>query len=138
MHYTPDSLYFQGIMCPLGLIVCYLSLLKKLDYISEEDYLFPLVCAKYEKVLPTHGIEIQIPPNPVSYRTYEERFHRHSRQTALKNIRVTPNYSSSSFRQDRSRKLADNTLKSSLIWEIFHPKLSVDSSESSLDKPLHT
>ena len=57
---------------------------------------------------------------------------------ALKNVRVTPNYSSSSFRQDGSRKSADNTLKSSLIWEIFHPKLSVDSSESSLDKPLHT
>ena len=63
----PDSLCFQGIMCPFRLIVCYLSLRKKLDYISANDFLFPSVCARYENVLPTHDIEIQLPPTPVSY-----------------------------------------------------------------------
>ena len=77
-------------MCPFRLIICYLSLRKKLDYISAEDFLFPLVCVKFKNVLPTHDIEIQFPPNPVSYRTYEERFHRHSRQTSLRNLRVIP------------------------------------------------
>ena len=124
-------------MCPLELIICYLSLWKKLDYISAEDYLFPSVCAKFKNVLPTHDIEIQFPPNPVSYITYGERLHRHSRQSALKNVRVT-NYSSSSFRQDSLRRSADNTLKSSLIQEISYPKLSVDPPEPSLDSTLHT
>ena len=112
-----------------------------MGYISDKDDLFPSVCAKYEKVLPTHDVEIPIPQTPVLYKTYEERFHRHSKQTALKNVRVLSNYSSSFFRQDGSKKLADNNLKSSLNHDIFQHNsrmLSVDSSESFLDKPLQT
>ena len=53
---------------------------------------------------------------------------------ALKNGKIT----SSSLRQDGPRKSADTTLKSSLIKEIFHPRLSVDPLETSLDSTRHT
>ena len=105
-------------MCPLGLIVCYLSLRKKLGHNSDNDYLFPKVCAKYEKVLPTHDVKISIPQTPITYKTYEERFYKHYKQTTLKNVRVLSNYSSSFFRKEGSKELADKEMQSSLTQEI--------------------
>ena len=94
---------------PIGLNRWLFVPLKNLGHISDKDYLFPTVCAKYEKVLPTHEVKIPFPQTPTTYKTYEERFYKHSEQMVLKKVRVLSNYSSSSFRQEGLRKSADNT-----------------------------
>ena len=69
----PNSLEYRGKMCPVKLIVCYLSLCHKLGHNLDNDYLFPNVCAKFGKVLPTQKVIIQIPQTPMTYNNYRNR-----------------------------------------------------------------
>ena len=57
----PNSLEFQGKMCPVALIELYLTLRNKLSHNWDNDYIFSNAGAKFERVLLTHDDTIQIP-----------------------------------------------------------------------------
>ena len=68
----PNSLVFQGKMCPVALIDSYLTHHNKLGHNLDNDYIFPNVGAKFERVLPMHDVTIQIPQTPITYDDYRK------------------------------------------------------------------
>ena len=96
----PYSVQNKGKMCPVSLIVCYLYLRRMLGHNSDNDYLFPNVCSKFEKVLLTHEVTIQIPQTPITYNNYWSRPKKHLNDETLKEMGVSAtDYSTHSFRR---------------------------------------
>ena len=101
-------------MCPVGLIVCYLSLCHTLDHKSDKDYVFPNVCAKFGKVLPTQKVIIQIFQTPMTYNNYKNRLKKYLDDETLKDMGVSAvDYSTHDFRKGGLSILADGEMHQS-------------------------
>ena len=112
----PNSLEYKGKMCPVKLIVCYLSLPHKLGHNSDNDYLFPNVCAKFRKPMQTHDIVIQIPKDSMSYNNYRGILKKHLEDKTLKDMGVSVTYySTHSFQREGLSILADVEMHPSYI-----------------------
>ena len=64
-------------MCPVALIDSYLTHRNKLGHNSDNDYIFPQVGAKFERIVPTHEIVIQIPTVAITYNNYRKHLKKH-------------------------------------------------------------
>ena len=112
----PNSLKYQGKMCPVALIELYLTLCYKLGHNSDNYYIFPQVGTKFQRVLPTHNVVIQIPMVAITYDNYRKHLKKHLDCETLKEMGVFPeDYSTHSFRQGGLSVLADGDMHPALI-----------------------
>ena len=77
-------------MCPVALIDSYLTLRNKLGHNSDNDYIFPQVGAKFERIVPTHKIVIQIPTVAITYDNYRKCLKKHLDCKTLKEMGIFP------------------------------------------------
>ena len=111
----PNYLVFQGKMCPVALIDSYLTLRNKLGHNWDNDYIFPQVGAKFERIVPTHEIVIQIPTVAITYNNYIKRLKKHLECKTLKEMGVYQEDSTHSFRQEGLSVLADGDMHPAFI-----------------------
>ena len=127
-------------MCPVKLIVCYLSLHHQLGHNLDNDYLFPNVCFRLRKTLQNHDIIIQIPKDSMSYNNYRGILKKHLEDEMLKDMGVSvTDYSTHSFRRGGLSILAYGEMHPSYIQNNARHKyweLSVTYINPSLSKAL--
>ena len=112
----PNSLHYQGRMCPVDLIDSYLVHRNNLGHNSDHDYIFPQVGAKFEQVRPTYYVTIQIPKVPITYDNYRKHLKRHLDCETLKEMGAYPqDYSTHSFRKRGLSVLADGEMHPAFI-----------------------
>ena len=93
----PNSLVFQGKMCPVALIDSYLTHRNKLGHNLDNDYVFPNVGAMFARVLPTHNVTIL--KIPITYDNYRKYLKKHLDCKTLQEMGVSPEDNSThSFR----------------------------------------
>ena len=122
-------------ICLVGLIDSYWTPCNKLGHNSHNDY-----NAKFEKVLPTHDVAIQIPQVPIKYDSYRKRLTKHLDCKTLKEMGVSPkDFSTHSFRLGGLSMLADGEINPAFIQNSAphkHWESSVTYIKPSLSKAL--
>ena len=82
----------------------------------DHDYIFPQVGAKFERVLPTYYVTIQIPKVPITYNNYRKHLQMHLDCGTLREMEAYPeDYSTHSFRKGGLSVLADGEMHPAFI-----------------------
>ena len=136
----PISSAAKGQTCPVYLIQKYLDHRVSLGHNGPNDYVFPLVGAKWQRVKPSYFVNIRVPLEKMSYDVYRSLLKRHLDAKALRELGVSPgDYSTHSFRKGGLSMLADGDMHPVYIQKSARHK-SIESSvpyiESSLSKAL--
>ena len=84
----PNSLSYQGKICPVSLLDSYLAHRNSLDQNGENDLIFPQVGAKFERVKPKYFVTICSPMIPMTYDIYRKRLKGHLDCEALRELGV--------------------------------------------------
>ena len=123
-------------MCPVDLIESYLTLCHKLGHNWNNNYIFPSVGAKFERVLLTHDITIQIPKVPITYDNYRKCLKKHLDCKTLREMGVSPeDYSTHSFRLGGLSVLADGEVHPAFLQKSAQHK-RWELSVTYIDSPL--
>merc|ERR1712121_322529 len=136
----PTSSDTRGQTCPVFLIQTYLAHRVSLGHDGPNEFVFPLVGAKWQRVKPTYFVDIRVPVERMSYDVYRKLLKRHLDSKALRELGVSPgDYSTHSFRKGGLSMLADGDMHPVYIQKsAMHKSIesSVPYSESSLSKAL--
>ena len=136
----PISSAAKGQTCPVYLIQKYLDHRVSLGHNGPNDYVFPLVGAKWQRVKPSYFVDIRVPLEKMSYDVYRSLLKRHLDAKALRELGVSPgDYSTHSFRKGGLSMLADGDMHPVYIQKSARHKRiesSVPYIESSLSKAL--
>ena len=136
----PISSSSQGQTCPVYLLNKYLAHRSSLGHNGENDLIFPLVGAKWQRVRPSYFVDIRLPIEPMSYDVYRKHLKRHLDGKALRELGVYPvDYSTHSFRKGGLSMLADGEMHPAFIQKSARHKSwesSVTYIEASLSKAL--
>ena len=112
----PISSSSKGQTCPVYLINKYLAHRSSLGHNGENDLIFPLVGAKWQRVRPSYFVDIWIPIEPMNYDVYRKHLKRHLDGKALRDLGVYPvDYSTHSFRKGGLSMLADGEMHPAFI-----------------------
>ena len=136
----PISSDAKGQTCPVYLIQKYLDHRASLGHNGENDYVFPMVGAKWQRIIPSYFVNIRVPLEPMSYDVYRKLLKRHLDGKALRELGVYPvDYSTHSFRKGGLSMLADGGMHPVYIQKSAQHK-SIESSvpyiKASLSKAL--
>ena len=111
-----------------------------LGHNGENDLIFPLVGAKWQRVRPSYFVDIRLPIEPMSYDVYRKHLKKHLDGKALRELGVYPvDYSTHSFRKGGLSMLADGGMHPVYIQKSARHKSwesSVPYIETSLSKAL--
>ena len=136
----PISSNTKGQTCPVYLIQKYLAHRVSLGHSGPNDFIFPLVGAKWQRVNPTYFVEIRVPVESMSYDVYRGLLKKHLDTKAMKDLGLSPgDYSTHSFRKGGLSMLADGDMHPVYIQKSARHKRiesSVPYIESSLYKAL--
>merc|ERR1712240_700404 len=107
----PISSDAKGQTCLVYLIQKYLDHCASLGHSGENNYIFPLVGAKWQWVKPSYFVDIRVPLEKKSYDVYRKLLKRHLDAKALRELGVSPgDYSTHSFRKGGLSRLADGDM----------------------------
>merc|ERR1712121_143975 len=84
----PISSTTKGQTCPVYLIQKYLDHRVSLGHNGPNDFVFPLVGAKWQRVKPTYFVEIRVPVENMTYDTYRGLLKKHLDIKALRDLGV--------------------------------------------------
>ena len=136
----PISSDAQGQTCPVYLLQKYLAHRASLGHNGENDLIFPLVGAKWQRARPSYFVDIRLPIEPIGYDIYRKHLKRHLDGKALRELGVYPvDYSTHSFRKGGLSMLADGGMHPVYIQKSARHKsweFSVPYIETSLSKAL--
>ena len=136
----PISSNTKGQTCPVYLIQKYLAHRVSLGHNGPNDFIFPLVGAKWQRVNPTYFVEIRVPVESMSYDVYRGLLKKHLDTKAMKDLGLSPgDYSTHSFRKGGLSMLAEGDMHPVYIQKSARHKRiesSVPYIESSLYKAL--
>ena len=119
----PNSLSYQGKICPVSLLDSYLVHRNSLGQNGENDLIFPQVGVKYERVKPTYFVTIRSPMIPMTYDIYRKCLKGHLDCEALRELGVFPaDYSTHSFRKGSLSMLADREMHPAFIQKATRHK----------------
>ena len=112
----PNSMSHAGKFCPVALLDNYLALRHSLGHNGKNDYIFPLVGAKWARIKPSDFVPIREPIETITYNVYRKHLKQHLDCAALKELGVYPaNYSTHSFRKGSLSMLADGDMHPAYI-----------------------
>ena len=86
----PISSDAKGQTCPVYLIQKYLDHRASLGHNGENDYIFPMVGAKWQRTRPSYFVDIRLPIKPIGYDVYRKNLKRHLDGKALRDLGVYP------------------------------------------------
>ena len=136
----PISSNAKGQTCPVYLIQKYLAHRVSLGHDGPNDFVFPLVGAKWQRVKPTYFVDIRVPVESMTYDVYRGLLKKHLDTKALRELGVgcfPGDYPTHSFRKEDLSMLADDDMHSmSIRKSAMHKSIesSVPHNESSLSK----
>ena len=140
IHSTPSDT--KGQTCPVFLIQTYLAHRVSLGHDGPNEFVFPVVGAKWQRVKPTYFVDIRVPVEKMTYDTYRGLLKKHLDTKALRELGVgcfPGDYSTHSFRKEDLSMLDDGGMHSMSIHKSAMCKTiepSVLHKESSLSKAL--
>ena len=87
-----------------------------LGHNGENNLIFPLVGAKWQRVKPSYFVDIRLPMEPISYDVYRKHLKKHLDGEALQELGVYPvDYSTHSFRKGSLSMLVDHKMHLAFI-----------------------
>ena len=106
----------MGKTCPVALLDDYLALHHSLGHNGENNFIFPLVGAKWARVKPSDFVAIRKPIEAITYNVYRKHPKQHFDCAALKELGVYPaDYSTHSFRKGSLSMMVDSKMHSAFI-----------------------
>merc|ERR1712082_49651 len=84
----PTSSNTRGQTCPVFLIQTYLAHRVSLGHDGPNEFVFPLVGAKWQRVKPTYFVDIRVPVERMSYDIYRGLLKKHLDTKALRELGV--------------------------------------------------
>ena len=134
----PDA---KGQTCPVFLIQTYLAHRVSLGHDGPNDFVFPVIGAKYQRVKPTYFVDIRVPVENMTYDTYRCMLKKHLDIKALRDLGVgcfPGDPLPPSLRREDSSTLADEgtSRHKSTTCKTIEP--SVPHEEASLSKAWST
>ena len=112
-----------GKACPVALLDDYLALRYSLGHNGENDYIFPLVGAKWAQIKPSDFVPIREPIEAITYNVYRKHLKQHLDCEALKELGVySANYLTHSFRKGSLSMLADSDMHPAYIQKAVRQK----------------
>ena len=107
----PISSTAKGQTCPVYLIQKYLAHRVSLGHDGPNDFVFPLVGAKWQRVKPSYFVDIRVPLERMSYDVYRSLLKRHLDAKALRELGVSPgDYFTHSFWKGGLSMLTDGDM----------------------------
>merc|ERR1711867_168968 len=104
----PISSNTKGQTCPVYLIQKYLAHRVSLGHNGPNDFIFPLVGAKWQRVRPTYFVDIRVPVESMSSDVYRGLLKKHLDTKAMRDLGLSlGDYSTHSFREGGLTMLAD-------------------------------
>merc|ERR1712082_342185 len=111
----PTSSDTRGQTCPVFLIQTYLAHRVSLGHDGPNEFVFPLVGAKWQRVKPTYFVDIRVPVERMSYDIYRGLLKKHLDTKALRELGVgcfPGDYFTPSFRKEDISTLDDGGMHS--------------------------